>query len=186
MRSLRDTAAMIARASSRLVSHAMRAISKRAMLIACFTLLLSIMMLTQHSLLDLIGHTKKNFGEFKKSLLPAVRHRLKEIKERQEKRKGENTKKEKKDYVPPPIVVKEEPKEELAVKRPAKKPAPQPEQFKLPEIGEGYKLPPTELLDPPEGEQFKVDKETLHANSLILQKKLEDFGVVMRQAAAFA
>ena len=34
-----------------------------------------------------------------------------------------------------------------------------------------------ELLDPPEGEQFKIDKETLHANSLILQKKLEDFGV---------
>ena len=52
-----------------------------------------------------------------------------------------------------------------------------PEQFKLPEIGEGYKLPPSELLDPSEGEQFKIDKETLHANSLILQKKLEDFGV---------
>jgi len=32
-------------------------------------------------------------------------------------------------------------------------------------------------LDPSEGEQFKIDKETLHANSLILQKKLEDFGV---------
>jgi S-DNA-T family DNA segregation ATPase FtsK/SpoIIIE len=109
--------------------------------------------------------------------LPALQHRLKELKERQEKRKGENTKKEKKDYVPPPIVVKEEPKDDLVVKRPAKKPAQPPEQFKLPEIGEGYKLPPTELLDPPEGEQFKVDKETLHANSLILQKKLEDFGV---------
>ncbi len=33
------------------------------------------------------------------------------------------------------------------------------------------------MLDPSEGEQFKIDKETLHANSLILQKKLEDFGV---------
>jgi S-DNA-T family DNA segregation ATPase FtsK/SpoIIIE len=32
-------------------------------------------------------------------------------------------------------------------------------------------------LDPPEGEQWKVDKETLQANSLILQKKLADFGV---------
>src|SRR5437773_8810638 len=51
------------------------------------------------------------------------------------------------------------------------------EQFKLPEIGKGYKLPPTELLDPSDGEQFKIDKETLHANSLILQKKLADFGV---------
>jgi S-DNA-T family DNA segregation ATPase FtsK/SpoIIIE len=147
-----------------------------ATLIACFTLLLSIMMLTQHSLLDIIGHTKKNFGEFKKTLLPALQHRWKELKVRPEKR-GENTRKEKKDYVPPPIVVKDEPKEDLVVKRPGKKPVQPPEQFKLPEIGAGYKLPPSELLDPPEGEQFKVDKETLHANSLILQKKLEDFGV---------
>jgi S-DNA-T family DNA segregation ATPase FtsK/SpoIIIE len=148
-----------------------------ATLIACFTLLLSIMLLTQHSLLDMIGNTKKNFGEFKKSLLPAIHHRLKEFKERQDRRKGENTRKEKKDYVPPPIVVKDESKEDLIVKRPVKKPAQPPEQFNLPEVGQGYKLPPLELLDPPEGEQFKIDKETLHANSLILQKKLEDFGV---------
>ena len=52
-----------------------------------------------------------------------------------------------------------------------------PEQFKLPEIGAGYKLPPPELLDPPEEQPFKIDKETLHANSIILQKKLADFGV---------
>jgi DNA segregation ATPase FtsK/SpoIIIE, S-DNA-T family len=148
-----------------------------ATLIAGFTLLLSIMLLTQHSLLDIIGHTKKGFGEFKKSLLPAVQHRLRELSERKDKRRGENTKKEKKDYVPPPIVVKDEPKDDLVVKRPVKKPVQPPEQFKLPEIGAGYKLPPTELLDPPEGEQFKIDKDTLHANSLILQKKLEDFGV---------
>jgi S-DNA-T family DNA segregation ATPase FtsK/SpoIIIE len=148
-----------------------------ATLIAGFTLLLSIMLLTQHSLLDIIGHTKKGFGEFKKSLLPAVQHRLREFSERKDKRRGENTKKEKKDYVPPPIVMKEEIKDDLVVKRPVKKPVQPPEQFKLPEIGAGYKLPPTELLDPPEGEQFKIDKDTLHANSLILQKKLEDFGV---------
>jgi S-DNA-T family DNA segregation ATPase FtsK/SpoIIIE len=148
-----------------------------AVLIACFTTLLSVMMLTQNSLLDLIGHTKKSFFEFKKSLVPAVNNRLKEFKERQDKRKGENTKKEKKDYVPPPIVVMDESKDDLVVKRTAKKPALPPEQFKLPEVGEGYKLPPLELLDPPDGEQFNIDKDTLHANSLILQKKLEDFGV---------
>lgn len=148
-----------------------------AALIACFTLLLSIMLLTQQSLLEIVGQTKKGFGEFKKSLLPAVQRRLRDFKERQDKRKGENTKKEKKDYVPPPIMVKDEPKEDLLVKRPVKKPVQPPEQFKLPEIGAGYILPPTELLDPPDGEQFKIDKETLHANSLILQKKLEDFGV---------
>ena len=148
-----------------------------AVLIACFTMLLSVMVLTQYSLLDLIGHTKKSFVDLRKSFVPAINNRLKELKEKNDKRKGENTKKEKKDYVPPPIVLKDEIKDELAIKKPQKKPALAPEQFKLPEIGEGYKLPPSELLDPPEGEQFKIDKETLHANSLILQKKLEDFGV---------
>jgi S-DNA-T family DNA segregation ATPase FtsK/SpoIIIE len=148
-----------------------------AILIACFTMLLSVMVLTQNSLLDLLGHTKKSLGEFKKSFVPAVNNRLKEFKEKTDKRKGENTKKERKDYVPPPIVLKEEIKDELVAKKSSKKPTLPPEQFKLPELGEGYKLPPLELLDPPEGEQFKIDKETLHANSIILQKKLEDFGV---------
>ena len=148
-----------------------------ATLIACFTMLLSVMVLTQNSLVDIIGHTKKNFGEFRKSFVPALNTRLKEFKDRSEKRRGENTKKERKDYTPPPIVLKEEVRDEPAAKKAAKKPLLPPEQFKLPEVGEGYKLPPTELLDPPEGEQFKIDKETLHANSLILQKKLEDFGV---------
>jgi S-DNA-T family DNA segregation ATPase FtsK/SpoIIIE len=148
-----------------------------ATLIACFTMLLSVMVLTQNSLVDIIGHTKKNFGEFRKSFVPALNNRLKEFKDRSEKRRGENTKKERKDYTPPPIVLKEEVRDEPAAKKAPKKPLLPPEQFKLPEVGEGYKLPPTELLDPPEGEQFKIDKETLHANSLILQKKLEDFGV---------
>ena len=148
-----------------------------AMLIACFTLLLSIMLLTQNSLVDIIGSTKRNLIELKKSLLPAVHNRLKELQEKKDKRSGENTKKEKKDYIPPPIMVKNEPQNDLVVKQPAKKPVQPPEQFKLPEVGAGYKLPHSELLDPPEVEQFKIDKETLHANSLILQKKLEDFGV---------
>ncbi|HTF92621.1 MAG TPA: DNA translocase FtsK 4TM domain-containing protein [Verrucomicrobiae bacterium] len=148
-----------------------------ATLIALFTLLLSVMLLTQNSLLDLIGHTKKNFFEFKKSFIPAVNDRLKDFKDKQDKRKGENTKKDKKDYTPPTIVVKDEPQDDLLIKKPVKKPALPPEQFKLPEVGEGYKLPPLDLLDPPSGEQIKIDKETLHANSLILQKKLEDFGV---------
>jgi S-DNA-T family DNA segregation ATPase FtsK/SpoIIIE len=150
-----------------------------SVLIACFMLLLSIMMLTQHSLLDLIGHSKRSFGEFKKSLLPAINDRVKELREKNDKRKGENTKKEKKDYTPPAILTKNDPIDDLVIKKqPAKKTvAPAPEQFKLPEVGEGYKLPPLELLDPPEHEQISIDKETLHANSLILQKKLEDFGV---------
>jgi S-DNA-T family DNA segregation ATPase FtsK/SpoIIIE len=148
-----------------------------AVLIACFTLLLSVMLLTQHSLLDIVGHTKKNFTELRKSLAPVIQNRFKEFKEKQDKRKGENTKKEKRDYVPPPIMLKEEYRDETAARKPQKKPPQPPEQFKLPEVGEGYKLPPLELLDPADGEQVKVDTETLQANSLILQKKLEDFGV---------
>jgi S-DNA-T family DNA segregation ATPase FtsK/SpoIIIE len=147
-----------------------------ATLIAFVAFLLSLMLVTQNSLLDLFAHAAKQLGEIKKSLLPAVKNRVQEFKEKQEKRKGENTKKERRDYVPPPIVLKEEVKEDAA-KKAAKKSLIAHEQFKLPEIGEGYKLPPAELLDPPEGEQFKIDKETLHANSLILQKKLADFGV---------
>ena len=148
-----------------------------ATLIALFTLLLSVMLLTQNSLLDLVGHTRKNFIGFKKSLLPVINERLKLFREKKDQRKGENTKKDKKDYTPPPIVMKDEPKEDPLSKKQGKKPALPPEQFKLPEVGAGYKLPPLELLDLPEGEQIKVDKDTLHANSLILQKKLEDFGV---------
>jgi DNA segregation ATPase FtsK/SpoIIIE, S-DNA-T family len=148
-----------------------------AVLIACFTLLLSVMLLTQNSLLDIVGYTRKNFGELRKSLVPVIHNRLKEFKEKHDKRKGENTKKEKRDYVPPPILLKDEYKDETATKIPQKKSPQPPEQFKLPAVGEGYKLPPLELLDPPDGEQVKVDTETLQANSLILQKKLEDFGV---------
>ena len=147
-----------------------------ATLIAFVTFLLSLMLVTQNSLLDFLNQAKKNFAELSKSVVPAVKKRVQAFKEKREKRKGENTKKERRDYIPPPIVLKEEVKEE-AVKKTSKKPSVPQEQFKLPEIGKGYKLPPTELLDPSDGEQFKIDKETLHANSLILQKKLADFGV---------
>ncbi len=37
-----------------------------AVLIACFTLLLSVMLLTQNSLFDIIGHTKKNLCRVQK------------------------------------------------------------------------------------------------------------------------
>src|SRR3990172_4796765 len=147
-----------------------------ATLIAVVTLLLSLMMVTQNSLLDIGAHARKNFAVLKKSLVPALRNRWEKFREQREKRKGEITKKERRDYVPPPIMGREETKEEPAKKTP-KKPILLQEQFKLPEITQGYKLPPPELLDPPDGEQFKIDKETLHANSLILQKKLADFGV---------
>ncbi len=145
-----------------------------ATLIAAAILLLSFMLLTQHSLFDLLRRGQKYTALFKKSLASTINNRLKEWREK--KPKGENTKKERRDFMPPPIVLKEELREETG-KKLAKKPLPMQEQFKLPEINQGYKLPPTALLDPPEGEQLKIDKETLQANSLILQKKLADFGV---------
>jgi DNA segregation ATPase FtsK/SpoIIIE, S-DNA-T family len=147
-----------------------------ATLISLAGLLLAIMLLTQNSLFDIMNRLLDQLRALRKTLGPIVRSRLKELKESQEKRKGENTKKERRDYVPPPIVLKEE-AAEAPLKRPAKKTIAPQEQFKLPAITDGYKLPAPELLDPPDGEQFKIDKETLHANSLILQKKLADLGV---------
>jgi DNA segregation ATPase FtsK/SpoIIIE, S-DNA-T family len=147
-----------------------------AVLISLFAILLSLMLLTQNSLLDILNSAKKQFSELKKSLVPAVANRFRELKEKKEKFKGENTKKERRDYVPPPIVLKEEPKDDPTRKVQKKPPIP-PEQFRLPEVGEGYELPRPELLDLPEGGNLKLDTETLHANSLILQKKLADFGV---------
>ncbi len=147
-----------------------------AVLISVFALLLSLMLLTQNSLLDILNGFKKQLVAIRRSWMPAAISRFRQLKEKTEKLKGENTKKERRDYVPPPIVVKEEHKEDLT-KRTPKKPVTVPEQFKLPDMGEGYKLPPLDLLDLPAGGNLKLDTETLHANSLILQKKLADFGV---------
>ena len=147
-----------------------------ATLIALFSLLLSIMLLTQHSLFELVGQTRKNFDTLKKSFLPTINTTLKDLKGAQEKHKVENAKKERKQFSPPPIVLKEELRQNDS-RQAVKKTALPPEQYKLPEVIDGYKLPPVELLDPPENQQINFDKETLHANSLILQKKLADFGV---------
>ncbi len=145
-------------------------------LITLAAMLLSVMLLSQTSLLDLLHRTGRSLIGLKSSFVPVIAARLKEMKARKEKRKGENTKKERRDYVPPPILLKEEHHEEPVRKAPKKAAVPQ-EQYKLPAMSEGYKIPPLELLDPPDGEQLKVDKESLEANSLILQKKLADFGV---------
>jgi DNA segregation ATPase FtsK/SpoIIIE, S-DNA-T family len=145
-------------------------------LIAAAGLLASVMLLSEHSLFDIAKRAKKSADGLRKMVVPPLASLFKEVKEKREKRKGENTKKEHPDYVPPPILVKEETSPDPVKKMPRKTAALQ-EQYKLPEINEGYKLPPSDLLDPPVGEQFKIDKETLHANSLILQKKLADFGV---------
>jgi S-DNA-T family DNA segregation ATPase FtsK/SpoIIIE len=148
-----------------------------ATLIILTTALLAIMTVSQVSLADLLDRSGKRLLQLRKSVIPKIGERLTELKQHKDKPKAENTKNERRDYVPPPIVVKPDPKEDL-IKKVVKKPIAPQEQFKLPVVGEGYRLPPLELLDPPDPNQLiKVDTNSLHANSLILQKKLADFGI---------
>ncbi len=147
-----------------------------AYLIVLSALLLSIMSVTQISLVSVLEIGKKWTGKSQKWGMVALKGLNKRWRERREKRRTENTKKERREFVPPPIVLKEEVREEPP-KRPKKKSAPVQEQFAFPEIGQGFTLPSLAFLDSPDGEHVKIDKETLEANSLILQKKLADFGV---------
>ncbi len=99
------------------------------------------------------------------------------FKERKEKLTAENKKKDRREFKAPPIVLKEETHAEDPSKKVKKRTPPKPEQFELPEIRHGYNFPSVGFLDTPNGGQIKIDKDALQANSLILQKKLNDFGV---------
>ncbi len=147
-----------------------------AYVIVLATLLLSLMHVTQSPLASILEQGKKVTENFRKRATPMLEALNKQWRERREKKSTENTKKERREFVPPPIVVKEETKEE-PFKRPRKKSAPAQAQLALPQMGQGYTLPSTALLDSPDGEHIKIDKEALEANSLILRKKLADFGV---------
>jgi DNA segregation ATPase FtsK/SpoIIIE, S-DNA-T family len=148
-----------------------------ATLITLSASLLAVMLLSQNSLMELLNHGGRRLTHVKTSVFPMLSLLLKGLKPGKEAGNGENTKKEKRDFVPPPIMVRAETKEEL-IKRPVKKQSPPQEQFKLPSVVEGYRLPPLDLLDPPDPDQaVHVDTASLQANSLILQKKLSDFGV---------
>jgi S-DNA-T family DNA segregation ATPase FtsK/SpoIIIE len=145
-------------------------------LIALSALLLAVMLLSQNSLVEILTRTVHSLGGLQKSLVSLARTRFEEMKTAKEKRKPENTKKEYRDYVPPPILLTQE-HGEAPAKTASKKSALPQEQYRLPAMDEGYQLPSPELLDPPDGEQLKIDRDSLEANSLILQKKLADFGV---------
>jgi len=135
-----------------------------ATLILLAALLLATMTVSQISLADLLDRSGKRLLQFRKFIVPKITRRAGELKQQKDKPKGENTKSERRDYVPPPIVVKADPKEEL-IKKVVKKPTAPHEQFKLPVVGEGYRLPPLELLDPPDPNQLiKVDTSSLHAS----------------------
>ncbi|HEX2385084.1 MAG TPA: DNA translocase FtsK 4TM domain-containing protein, partial [Candidatus Binatia bacterium] len=142
------------------------------------TLLLAIAAVSQKSLLSLFARLHGDFGRLRKTAAAALERARKRRTAQQEK--NENKKKDQRDYVPPPIVLKPEPADDapLVARKQRKKPAPPEKQLDLPELKpDGYQLPPVDLLDLPEGGPIKLDKETLEANSLILQNKLADFGV---------
>ena len=139
-------------------------------------LLVALMLVSEKSLAAIVEGTQRQIVSVRKWIVPSLNEFAKRLRQAREKRRAENTKKEKKEFVPPPIVLQDEVKEE-APKRSKKKPAPVQEKLDLATIGEGYTIPPLSLLDSADGEHVKIDKETLEANSLILQKKLADFGV---------
>lgn len=148
-----------------------------AYVIVLSALLLAVMAVSERSLVTLLEKGKGGIGKFTRQSMALFELLNKKWREKREKAKGENTKKERKEFVPPPIVLREEIKEEPP-KKPKKKSAPAQAQLDFPEISsQGYTLPSLSLLDSPDGEHVKIDKETLAANSLILQKKLADFGV---------
>ncbi|OGQ83607.1 MAG: hypothetical protein A3F90_09580 [Deltaproteobacteria bacterium RIFCSPLOWO2_12_FULL_60_19] len=135
--------------------------------------LLALAVVTQRSLSSSLELGLKGVEKSKKWIV-ATAQRLKKLWP-EKKRKVENTRKEQREFVPPPIVLKEEVKEEAPKK--VKRKSPPQAQLDFPDIQEGYRLPPPELLDAADGEHVRLDKETLEANSLILRNKLADFGV---------
>jgi S-DNA-T family DNA segregation ATPase FtsK/SpoIIIE len=154
-----------------------------AALISFSLLLLALMLVSQNSLVTALQRAQKGAGQVQRWVGHTIRwvsrsakEGLKHLREKREKKRAENPKKERREFIPPPIVLKDEAKEE-SQKKPKKKPVPVQEQFGFGEIGEKYALPSPSFLDSPDGDHVKIDRESLEANSLILQKKLADFGV---------
>ena len=148
-----------------------------------FSLLpLSVMILSEISLVATWERTQRGIGKFRKWAMAFAKTITKQLREWEEKRKAENKKKEQREYMPPPIILEDEVKEAKEVKgepprRPKKKMLPVQEEFPLLEFGQAYRLPAASLLDPPDGQHVEIDNETLHAISLTLQRKLADLGV---------
>ena len=150
--------------------------------ITVFLFLLAGMLLSQTSMLNWWGRVAGAQGQLRSSMGAAVAsaRRLKPGREA-----PVNVKKEHRDFEPPPIILdevieQEAPEAPKARRKKAKgKPRrrPEPEQFVFPELGNGYTLPPMAFLDSPPQEKASVDKASLEANCLVLQRKLQDFGI---------
>ncbi len=152
-------------------------------LIALSLLVFAMMLVSQISLVSTLEVILQNAKELLHQVRSGIKGLYLHLKERKEKLKAENKKKDRREFKALPIVLKEESKAEDLSKKTRKKTPLRQEQFELPEIHHGFNLPSLEFLDTSTGGQIKVDKESLQANSLILQKKLNDFGVEGEVAA---
>ncbi len=86
------------------------------------------------------------------------------------------------DFKAPPLVLeedvpKEAPKGRRKKARAGARAKPEAEPFVFPEITGGYTLPLPAFLDSPPKGKAGIDKAALEANSLMLQRKLQDFGI---------
>jgi S-DNA-T family DNA segregation ATPase FtsK/SpoIIIE len=143
-----------------------------AYVIASSLLLPGLMLVSQRSLLVLWEAARKRAVQLQKW----GKNYALELQKRLKEKRAENPKKEQRELTPPPIVLHAEIKEEPPRKL-KKKPVPLQEELPLVPDGGAFTLPSPALLDSPEGSEIKIDRETLEANSLVLQKKLADFAV---------
>ena len=149
--------------------------------ITLFLLLTAFMLMSQTSMLSWWGHLTGAPGQLRSAVgaTTATVWRTKV-----ERKPPANVKKDRKGFQAPAIVVEEEPPvpEEPSKGRRKKakskaRPKAEAEQFVFPELTDGYTLPSTAFLDSPPTEKPGIDKATLEANSLLLQRKLQDFGI---------
>ncbi|HEX9880730.1 MAG TPA: DNA translocase FtsK 4TM domain-containing protein [Candidatus Binatia bacterium] len=150
-------------------------------LIASSLLLLALMLACQISLASTFGRLVHGLQRIVGGTWLAIHQLYKglaaRLQERKEKLKSENKKRERREFKVPPILLKDESNGTAAPVKIKKKAPPTQEQFELPQISRGFSLPSLAFLDTPDGGQVKIDRGTLEANSLILQKKLTDFGI---------
>ena len=149
--------------------------------ITLFLLLTAFMLMSQTSMLSWWGHLAGAPGQLRSTVgaTTATVWRTKV-----ERKPPANVKKDRKEFQAPAIIVEEEPpvpEEPPKGRRKKAKskatPKAEAEQFVFPELTDGYTLPSTAFLDSPPTEKPGIDKATLEANSLLLQRKLKDFGI---------
>ncbi len=149
--------------------------------ITLFLLLAAVMLMSQTSMLSWWNHLVDAPGQLRSRMgAPTASARRRKV----EGKPSANVKKDRREFQAPSIIVEEEPAapEETAKGRRKKakskaKSRPETEQFVFPELTDGYTLPSTAFLDAPPEEKASIDKGTLEANSLMLQRKLQDFGI---------